>query len=414
MRRFFCLAPLILLLTSQPMAGEPVAATPNLLKSCYMVKNVAGNVFRWSVTKARWYAIGKGFCIRQGTLVEVTEGAHLEIRSSPHLVAKYGLPAESVVYKFDREMILRMTPDSFRRMQVKRQFVDQSDLQVDRKTKLDHIFVDIKDAWQQTSMFLTRRNKQAGSSVVTDITAAISSKKLQVVYPGSDTMIYRDFYPSRINVMWVDDSPGTRDYQIYLWKKNSQRVEPVAATKGDFYQLPVGSQGSYYIQVTSLDGVYQSIPHLIHVVNRLEMVLSEKTGMPVAKERLDVEKPAENFVMVTQRKQGEIDFSWKIGLAGDEDPATRIDYKLSIQQKDNPAAVIEKELTEAMMAVPLKAGKYVWWVDATLHHPGGIATKLPSPRRDLTIVSTAGSSKDQVLQKILTDKTFNSGVIYLE
>ena len=414
MSRILLIVPLILLLTGQLMASKVVAAAPNNLKSCYVVNRVAGNVLRWSTVKARWYAIGGGSCIRPGTLVEITEGAHLEIKTSPHLAGKDGVIAESVVYKFDHEMILRMAPSSFRRMQVQRQFVDQTDLQVDRKTKLDHIFVDIKDAWQQTSMLLTRRNKQAASSVATDITAAIQAKKLQVIYPGADVMIYRDFYPSRVNVLWRDDSSGTREYQIYLWKKNSQKVEPVATTKGDFYQLPINAPSSYYIQVTSLDGVYQSIPHLIHVVNQLEMVLSEKTGMPINTESIKVESPAENFVMVTPHKLREIDFSWKIDLAGDDDSATRVDYKVTIQQKGDSGAIIEKNVIASELAVPLAVGKYSWWVEATLRHSDGKITKLPSSKRDLTIVSAEGSSKDLVLQKILADKTFNSGVIYLE
>src|SRR5690606_25234224 len=77
-------------------------------------------------------------------------------------------------------------------------------------------------------------------------------------YPLGDLTLHSRTYPSNLEIYWKAEAIHGGNYRVYLWRTNTSRAPAIDHPRTDRYALSIPTEGSYFLQVTSLDGKYRT------------------------------------------------------------------------------------------------------------------------------------------------------------
>jgi hypothetical protein len=336
-------------------------------RQMYQILDSAGAVLSRSPAAAKWHQIKTGDTVLEGDIVQVSVGATVSIRAVANRRVA-GLQAESAIATIRTPTIFRVGADMQRKIRLSQFFLSQAPNLPKEKAKVTPgslLFLD--EAFERLSLVLNRYPAQPEVAATElaklekkGMDLALKSKPLRILSPKSNTIIMAYQLPIEQRIVWTPAKREAAVYKIYAWQIHDQKGEPRAITKNTSYTLNFEKSGSYYVQVMTTDGDWQSVAHAIHVVPSEFLSHNSKIETPTGADQplvYEIDYPPVTFTQYTAEGKTTLDFIWRRVDPKLKGPDTLILTKVGGKPKRIPAMVTGIE------NIKLEPGVYNWYVE---------------------------------------------------
>lgn len=348
---------LVFLATNFAQAGESVVAP----EPVYKAARVTGTVLTRAPTAPRWMSVKVGTVLREGQLVQVTNGAAVTLVEQSASKA-VGLSKDKVQITITRPMVARLSRDLLRKIKLSPFFLDRANAPVPGERKED-LALTLRDAWNRLAAIVTSLPPPEAPVIELSelerrgIVLGVSAKRIQLVAPVANAVVQSDGWPAEVRIVWMKPPKRSLEFLVYVWHADKPRGAALASTKRDFYTAKLAEPGPYFVQVTSADGSWQSVAVPIHAVAPLEVVSAAGAaaqGIPVSiAEALSAKYPSDGLLTPVSPS---LVFSWQMALE-------RKEPEFEVRISDIEGKLIKSLRSKSdTVATKLAPGKYAWSV----------------------------------------------------
>jgi hypothetical protein len=342
-------------------AANAAPAPVNDQAAAFEVKKVKGGALVQQPMTGEWTKVFQGMKIPQDSLLQVPPRASITLVAVGSL-GRTGLPVSSSTVSINKSMIIRLSLESFRKIQMDSKLIaslpDANSLKIMQK----HLsaFDAMVDAWRQDATMLAGKEwidddifKQ-----LADVTSGNMEKdavsvtgrigKIDLMTPKDMLKIFPRELPFELNMNWsIVDAAGESpsEFKVYLWKKGQAR-QVFARVKGERFVANIVEDGKYYIQIESTDGRYKSELQWVEIKGRSQLpraiddqvapldAITKEGNEAVAKVAINRAKllnPPAELRLHSSHGWPLMQFQWirpKIGIS-------RCDYKFQVKDSQN-------------------------------------------------------------------------------
>jgi hypothetical protein len=379
----------------------------------YRAQRVHGVVLARFPHATGWYPVRDGSDLFEGQMIQVTNGGSVTL-AERFRRASGAFTGDRSQLTLTQPIVARLSADLLREVRVSTFFVDQVPTAPKGKAPITDIPLDLADAWERFAAVLTGTPPpQVPLAELSELerqgmAMGVSAKKLRLLTPVTNSLVQSAAWPAETKVAWARPIGAPRRYLLYVWKAGAARGAPQATTRKEFFTIKIAQPGSYFVQVTTTDGAWQSPAHAIHAltIESLEKQV-DAHRQPVRLFDLSLAFPPDRFFQVQgQSAPATTLFAWKSASAA---PGTHFVLKVT---KDSGAVVSETRTEGQSALLKLVPGRYLWSVTC-------VESRLQSERRKLEIVDPRATrttgEKRRLIQKLLSEEkhatvSFDSGL----
>jgi hypothetical protein len=396
------------------------------------VSRKQGEALKWRSNSVTWEDISEGEELREGTIIEVGDGAKLGLLLENSAGWGEGQGTEMSI-TISRPTVFRVGSDILRQIRVEQRIID-----VDAAEKLGSIGtrifsgretagVQLQAAWDRTvATFVGEKVVTKGAQLPTymrpgggaAMSAEVKARKVKLYAPRDGGTISVDPTSPSVNVIWEKDAKKDEEitYQVFLWKEGTRPTEPVARTTAHSMMIPLWTEGGYFLQVATADWniqtpiikfnvIFQKGKNI--VVHASEAPPSEEGAIPVAvstknsnvRSELRLLYPRQDLYTTARHFPVRVSLEWQHGAVGGSEYA----YDVIVTSSDgSPPRIVrvgDKLGYELQIA---KAGRYEWRVRGRPLIRGGLeVSTLP---RVIEILPEHQSSLAALIRRQIEEK----------
>ena len=383
---------------------RPAAAEHALSGTIFRVLRIQGSAYARSPNSANWRAVTKGQQLHTGDLLQATSGCTVQVRqqqaggSWAHKmrVAHNG----HLTLVLDSPMIIRLGSDAIRSLHLTKRFLNKLPPLPPAPANESALLSTWNDAWHRVAALVANPDSEALSELQLQklqkqgAAVAQSAKRINLVSPTIGVLLHGPL-PVSVRLVWEEPIPPPGDSKIYVWPARAARGEPVAMTRASFYRLNIPAVGSYFVQVTGLDGRYQSEARMIHVSGSVAESDRPVNGLRVERlhEELNVQFPPDRYIMVPSVQNApmkQITVSADF-YASDTRPLESASYALILE--DQRGRVVQRHpLRRPTATLRLTPGDYLWSFERQALGSDGKLQVGRTERRHLKIMAPEATS----------------------
>jgi hypothetical protein len=250
---------------------------PRRPAATYVIDHVTEGALAWIPWRGDWTPLAEGGDLPVGSLVQclrpTTLRMHVQGRTTDEIEAPFNLTLAG-------PGMFRVYPDLARRIRlVESVDVDSGDVaDAGRATghKTEEPVFELEDAWKReggVGMFLRDLKKMAEQLKPLAFRPPTSSApmamrnmvgELVIGYPKDGLVFFRGKGEPRSTIIstWSVASPTeeTPWVEVYMWKRDTERGQPVMTTNAKAVPLTLTEPGGYFLQMSSPDRRFQSKP----------------------------------------------------------------------------------------------------------------------------------------------------------
>jgi hypothetical protein len=369
----------------------------------YRIRKVQGVVLTRTPTSARWLAVREGTIILEDQIIQVTKDASVTIEEHTSRKAA-GMDKDRFQITLMKPIVTRLTRDLLRQVHLSTFFVERPAIPTAPAGKeVKDVAASLNEAWERlVAMVTSIPPAEAPPPDLRDLerqgmALAVSAKKIHIVSPSMNTVVQSSDWPTELKVIWTKPKPApSMRYFIYAWSAGTQRGSPVGETREDFHTIKLQRAGTYFVQVISVDGAWQSTAQAIHAVAPLGQSMPRSAQEPVVQkisESLLLRYPPDGFVLASQASPTAMTLHW-------EAPATWKTPDFEIKVADDSGNVVQLLRSQTKeVTLDLRPGRFVWSV--TL-----LGSNIRSVQRRFEIVSpelsTTRDMRRQLVRTLIT------------
>jgi len=217
--------------------------------------------------------------ISDGSLLRVGEEASVMLQAEDNL-GREGLGIRRSRVTINVPIVLRLSRESFRRIQVNPKMLSQFNSKIKKSTEeKEDVLRKMSEAWRQAAAILSPDSKLDEETLKQIIAALNKGKKIEEVgvsvehgkidflAPANKQLLLTDRIPYDMKIVWQREKAPLQDlmdYEVYFWKQGESR-QKIGVAKGNRYAVSVKKTGKYFMQVKSTDGLYRSKIEAIEV-----------------------------------------------------------------------------------------------------------------------------------------------------
>jgi hypothetical protein len=217
--------------------------------------------------------------ISDGSLLRVGEDSSVMLQAEDNL-GREGLGIRRSRVTINVPIILRMSRESFRRIQVNPKMMTQFNSKIKKSAEeKEDILRKMSEAWRQAAAILSPDSKLDEETLKQIVAALNKGKKIEEVgvsvehgkidflSPGDKQLLLTDRVPYEMKIIWQREKAPLQDlmdYEVYFWRQGESR-QKIGIAKGNRYAVSVKKTGKYFMQVKSTDGLYKSKIEAIEV-----------------------------------------------------------------------------------------------------------------------------------------------------
>lgn len=210
--------------------------------------------------------------ISDGSLLRVGEESSVMLQAEDNL-GREGLGIRRSRVTINLPIILRLSRESFRRIQVNPKMMSQFNSKIKKSTEeKEDILRKMSEAWRQAAAILSPDSKLDEETLKQIVAALNKGKKIEEVgvsvehgkidflSPGDKQLLLTDRVPYEMKIIWQRENAPLQDlmdYEVYFWRQGESR-QKIGIAKGNRYSISVKKTGKYFMQVKSTDGLYKS------------------------------------------------------------------------------------------------------------------------------------------------------------
>ena len=221
----------------------------------FVIKDVRGQVLFWQPWSAKWRPVQKGQRILENSLIQVEEGSDFVFEALPpkgkHLK---GLKAEKYVVQVREPMVFRLTDGIFRKISFNPIFIEQLP-ELQTKADQKEAPLSFKEAWERL-VAVVNGKVPLDQAMTQDkgVALGVKSKEIKLFMPPKDSVFLVKSFPMKLDMQWQAVPEDGVEYEVTLWKKGTEKKNPVAVTKRTQQTVKIKEEGSYMYQISSSDG----------------------------------------------------------------------------------------------------------------------------------------------------------------
>jgi hypothetical protein len=258
-----------LMLTTSGLASPDVRRN-----SHYVVQRSGGTVLTRGFMNYEWKSVRDGQKIPEGNLLQTFEGAFIDLKYHPMGGSKDTSDAE-LTLKISIPTVVRLLPGILRKVSITQNFFQTLPSIAGLQLSLSKDELSLKNAWSKVTAQVASRmsakvpleswgkKDQFGDG----IQSSIQAKKIEILTPYSPLTLRLSSFPHEVMVRWKTTASKQRSNFIYLWPVGRPRPAPVAETRQNQYTLALPLPGTYFMQVASRDGSWQSEVQVIEAIH---------------------------------------------------------------------------------------------------------------------------------------------------
>lgn len=389
------------------------AKTPQLFRA----KTVRGTVqamYPWSPT---WSPVTEGELLPFGTLIQVFADGRISLMSfkQPGAGALDEAPLDLM---FANLTMIRLDEGLVRKSSVKRMYFDSAKQLANAQDDSDP-GITMSDAWNKVAAYLPGV-KQGGTIGLGPDGMPIANERIRTIKllrPTDSHDITPYTLPVDFRIIWKEVPDKNLRYEVSLWRTDEMQAVPVGTTRLSSYLTHVDDYGSYFVQVRSTDGRYESEPHRLTVrppVSKNAMRnLHKRYEFPPGEPKIVASAPAPDLDLWSKNATVRIDFSWSLQVPVTEKPL----YELTVRNSKDEALTLRT--SKGFAALNLAPESYRWEVKSVgmVDDGGNQRSKLrPGPASGRFKIEPPGKvSRQQRLSEITQQikKGRSSQIVYL-
>lgn len=335
----------------------------------FEVKSRTGPVSRYSLKKGAFEQIEPGQIIGYGTLIHVGEGGKVKFEATEN--SSYETD-DIKVLELNTPGVIRL-PSHLRKTEAEEYALKDMAKGGNGAQPTEKPILDFKQAWQRLTAVLTlpaekkKLPKVAKEIFELDINTAGYLGKIAWQYPLGDLTVFSRAYPKNLEIFWRSEKIHGGKYRVYFWPINKSRAPAVDRVLSDRYNLSIPSDGSYYLQVTSLDGMYRTPKLIIHAAapgkNGNGEAPSKVSTLVNLKTHAGEMLPPDNFVIFGKAKETPLTFSWKFPEVPGSPLPNEYEFVLTNSKSGKNLFKHKTKATSMSISLP-EHGDYEWQVTA--------------------------------------------------
>lgn len=372
----------------------------------FEVREVSGKALVWEPWSSAWYPVSKGDRLWERSLVQVTQGGAL------------GLSLETgddkVQITLDKPIVVRLDEDVLRRITLSPFFASDLPKELPQEDTLKTLtYKTISEAWDRFSYLLSKTGMKPDwlrkpAALEPDASLAVKPKRIIIRSPTDGSTVIADKVPHEVRVSWYPvPDPGAR-YEIRVWRFDENRPGPEAFTRTDHQFVKVRKEGMHFIQVSTVDGKWQSGLQRVFVALPIGGRISNAVP-PNLITNILLRLPPRNFTYFTSTFPSTIGFEWI-------PPAPLVaGQTFTLKVLDvNDRVLMQKEISDTSYTIKFaQPGRFKWSVQSKYLNKQGDLVQNTSETRTLTLDSTTRllSTKDPVRDALMGKA---SAFLYLE
>lgn len=394
-------------------ARQPLAVS-------FKIVSVKGPVRYQLPLSAEWRVARKDWWVPDGAIMVIPENSKLTVEANDSL-GREGVFMKSTQVTINSPMIVRLSRDSFRKVQVESEL--KSKVPDAKAMKALEKFVKTResfsDAWKSIASAMLQQEPagdellkllaEAAKQAKTEEAVTVSNKvgKIKIKAPNDREIAMAEAPPVQIPLRWeregLNSDTDKSSYDVYFWR-HVEAPRVYARVSGTTYTVKAGAFGLYNAQVVSADGSYKSKVRKIRVEKQGKLN-EDDDGLPgdddqvnkVLSQRIKALNPGRNLVWQAQGDWPLIGFEW----SRPEICADKMLYRVIIKNADGKVVLKKDALREDFLWAPSNdlSGVFTWQVDgiSCMSAKNQLVKTLSStPIRKLTLV------RDDVAKTIST------------
>ncbi len=346
-----------------PVAAIAFGDIANAAKvKLYRASKVSGQILTRGSNDARWSRVVEGSLLREGQLIQVTDGAKITLDDWVR-VEEGHKDGERVQLRLTQPIIARLSHDLLRKVKTTTHFIDKIARSAGASgAPTDEEQLSLNEAWNKVSTIFTGKAPIAPMPDLNQLAKegmamGVSAHKIRLLAPATNHVIPTVFWPVELKIVWIAPADKKLRYHVYVWPASKPRGEPTAVTTADYMKLPIKEPGAYMVQIMSSDQAWQSPAHAIHVILAGKGQIAGQDGQPLggSKDTLEVKYPPDQLSVMTKTSTIDQTFSWSY-----EAPEGR-PTNFILELKDKTKGTKEKiKSSQLYTSLRLGAGTYEW------------------------------------------------------
>lgn len=356
-------------------------------KASYEVSKASGVLLYRQASSPKWKRLKKGRQLFDGDLIQVTNGAKLQLSklrekgAQPNASSDRGLDRSTIVVA--SPVIFRVGPHMVRRLHLSQFFVkDIPEKSATQAVKRD-LSYHFDEAWKKMSLVFSGKTDPASKAVEPDfslfdanISVGMAAHKLRILAPADKSIFQSAQLPLEVKVSWTAAEGHNQDYKLFVWEPFQTKPDtPTAVTRETFHTIQLPSYGSFYIQVSTVDDEWASpvnIAHLISTDSANGLSLQLKDSSILAAQKLAVASiepifPSEGLHVYMSDPKTAVSFSWSYVEEGSVDtPEIKHESELIIENRKGKR-LLRQKVSGMDARIILRPGSYQWYVVDALH-----------------------------------------------
>lgn len=281
----------------------------------FRITNVKGNILAWPPWSSEWQHVKSDDQLWEGTMIQV--GSESSFTFELDAEAGFdGLKADSMKITINVPMVLRLQGGIPRRVTLEDYFVPRlPDVTQAKGAGSQPIYYSLREAWERfaaTVLPQAVRSRLFDSALNDKFETSVSvqAKKIHIHYPTEGAIAITDKLPHEIRLSWRKIPIPDVSYGVRVWSDEEHRPPPLGYTREDYYTVRVLKEGTFFAQIITADGKWQSEVRRFSVV--LPMV---GRGQPPTRKAvikpIPLQHPPKDFVYLTKKWPVSMTFEWE-------------------------------------------------------------------------------------------------------
>lgn len=217
--------------------------------------------------------------ISDGSLLRVGEDSSVMLQAEDNL-GREGLGIRRSRVTINVPIILRLSRESFRRIQVNPKMLSQFNSKIKKSAQeKEDILRKMSEAWRQAAAILSPDSKLDEETLkqlvaalnkgrkIENVGVSVEHGKIDFVSPANKQLLLTDRVPYDMKIIWQREKAPLEDlmdYEVYFWRQGEAR-QKIGISRGNRYAVSVKKTGKYFMQVKTTDGLYKSKIHALEV-----------------------------------------------------------------------------------------------------------------------------------------------------
>jgi hypothetical protein len=193
-----------------------------------------------------------------------------------------------------------------------------------------------------------------------DAEVAVRSRKIQMFTPSDGAVGIADQFPFETTVTWEKIPESDAAYEVAVWKANSTKGAPLGVTREDYYTVKFPEPGSYFIQISALDGRWQSNVHRMEISTSEAQLAASAGAAPPMNSPLILSLPPDDFTLVAIQVPNLFHFRWERPARG----FPKREYEFVVADRSGKEIYRKKTGQEDTTFPVPSRGDYQWYVEA--------------------------------------------------